>query len=148
MSINKVILIGNLGSDPEVKYLDGDRAVANFSLATNESYNDKHGNRVTQTEWHRIEMWDSLAKVAEKYLTKGRQVYIEGKIKTDKWTDQNGVDKYTTRIRANVLQMLGNREDRPDNTKQPTATAEPQNQPVQEPKAPNPEPEGLDDLPF
>jgi single-strand DNA-binding protein len=150
MSINKVILIGNLGSDPEVKYLDGDRAVANFSLATNESYNDKQGNRVTQTEWHRIEMWDGLAKVAEKYLTKGRQVYIEGKIKTDKWTDQNGVDKYTTRIRANVLQMLGSKEDRPDNSSQ--SNTQETKQPVQEtqpqPQAPDPEPDALDDLPF
>ncbi|MFT5512503.1 MAG: single-strand DNA-binding protein [Bacteroidia bacterium] len=150
MSINKVILIGNLGSDPEVKYLDGDRAVANFSLATNESYNDKQGNRVTQTEWHRIEMWDGLAKVAEKYLTKGRQVYIEGKIKTDKWTDQNGVDKYTTRIRANVLQMLGSKEDRPDNSSQPNTQET--KQPVQDtqphPQAPAPEPDALDDLPF
>lgn len=148
MSINKVILIGNLGSDPEVKYLDGDRAVANFSLATNETYNDRDGNRVTQTEWHRIEMWDSLAKVAEKYLTKGRQVYIEGKIKTDKWQDQNGVDKYTTRIRANVLQMLGNRDDREDSGSNNTSAPERQNttaKPVQEVKS---ESDDMDDLPF
>lgn len=148
MSINKVILIGNLGSDPEVKYLDGDRAVANFSLATNETYNDRDGNRVTQTEWHRIEMWDSLAKVAEKYLTKGRQVYIEGKIKTDKWQDQNGVDKYTTRIRANVLQMLGNRDDREDSGSNNTNAPERQNttaKPVQEVKS---ESDDMDDLPF
>ena len=147
MSINKVILIGNLGSDPEVKYLDGDRAVANFSLATNESYTDKQGNRITQTEWHRIEMWDSLAKVAEKYLTKGRQVYIEGKIKTDKWTDKEGVDKYTTRIRANTLQMLGNREDRPnnDNGSNESSYAKP---PQPSEPTPKPESDDLDDLPF
>jgi len=148
MSINKVILIGNLGSDPEVKYLDGDRSVANFSLATNESYNDKQGNKITQTEWHRIEMWDSLAKVAEKYLTKGRQVYIEGKIKTDKWTDQNGVDKYTTRIRANVLQMLGNREDRDDKGATPPNNTQETRQPVQNSEPPAPEPDEHDDLPF
>ncbi|MFT5724835.1 MAG: single-strand DNA-binding protein [Bacteroidia bacterium] len=149
MSINKAILIGNLGSDPEVKYLDGDRTVANFSLATNESYTDKQGNKVTQTEWHRIEMWDSLAKVAEKYLTKGRQVYIEGKIKTEKWTDKDGNDKYTTRIRANVLQMLGNREDK-DESKQtatPTANQQP-SQPVAQPETPAAKPDELDDLPF
>lgn len=147
MSINKVILIGNLGSDPEVKYLDGDRAVANFSLATNESYTDKQGNRITQTEWHRIEMWDSLAKVAEKYLTKGRQVYIEGKIKTDKWTDKEGVDKYTTRIRANTLQMLGNREDRSnnDNGSNESSYAKP---PQPSEPTPKPESDDLDDLPF
>lgn len=147
MSINKVILIGNLGSDPEVKYLDGDRAVANFSLATNESYTDRQGNKVTQTEWHRIEMWDSLAKVAEKYLTKGRQVYIEGKIKTDKWTDQNGVDKYTTRIRANVLQMLGNREDRNDQSANQGNDQE-SRQPIQQPESTTSESDDLDDLPF
>lgn len=147
MSINKVILIGNSGSDPEVKYLDGDRAVANFSLATNESYTDKQGNRITQTEWHRIEMWDSLAKVAEKYLTKGRQVYIEGKIKTDKWTDKEGVDKYTTRIRANTLQMLGNREDRSnnDNGSNESSYAKP---PQPSEPTPKPESDDLDDLPF
>ena len=148
MSINKVILIGNLGSDPEVKYLDGDRAVANFSLATNETYNDRDGNRVTQTEWHRIEMWDSLAKVAEKYLTKGRQVYIEGKIKTDKWQDQNGVDKYSTKIRANVLQMLGNREDRDDSGS--TSNNAPEKQNTAQTPAPEVKSESndMDDLPF
>lgn len=107
MSVNKVILIGNLGSDPEVRYMDGNRVVANFSLATNETYTDRDGNRVTQTEWHRVEMWDGLAKIAEKYLRKGKLIYLEGKIKTDKWTDKDGHDKYTTRIRANTMQMLG-----------------------------------------
>ncbi len=148
MSINKVILIGNLGSDPEVRYLDGDRVVVNFSLATNESYTDKQGNRITQTEWHRIEMWDSLAKVAEKYLTKGRQVYIEGKIRTDKWTDKDGVDKYTTRIRANTLQMLGNREDRNEGAPNTNPSTQAPQTP-QSPTPPQPEvPSELDDLPF
>ena len=107
MSVNKVILVGNLGSDPEVRYMDGDRVVANFSLATNETYNDREGNKVTQTEWHRIEMWDGLAKIAEKYLRKGKLIYVEGKIKTDKWSDKEGNDRYTTRIRVNTMQMLG-----------------------------------------
>jgi len=151
MSINKVILVGNLGSDPEVRYLDGDRVVANFSVATNETYTDRQGNRVTQTEWHRIEMWDSLAKVAEQYLKKGRQVYIEGKIKTEKWTDQNGVDKYTTRIRANVLQMLGNKED--GGSDQAPQSRTQSNQPPQNQNTPNTETkqtssDDLDDLPF
>ena len=145
--MNKVILIGNLGSDPEVRYLDGDRAVANFSLATNETYNDKEGNKITQTEWHRIEMWDGLAKVAEKYLSKGRQVYIEGKIKTDKWTDKDGNDKYSTKIRANTLQMLGNKEDRPvgdeEKTTSNTSTPPPVNKPTT-----NQTDSQLDDLPF
>ena len=147
MSINKVILIGNLGSDPEVKYLDGDRAVANFSLATNETYTDRQGNMITQTEWHRVEMWDSLAKVAEKYLTKGRQVYIEGKIRTDKWTDKEGVDKYTTRIRANVLQMLGNREDRQQDAP-PPANPSNSNVSADTSNTTSAEPSELDDLPF
>lgn len=147
MSINKVILIGNLGSDPEVRYLDGDRVVANFSLATNETYTDRQGNKITQTEWHRIEMWDSLAKIAEKYLNKGRQVYIEGKIRTDKWTDKDGVEKYTTRIRANTLQMLGNRDDRPN---EPNSSNPPTNQSTQSANDSVPDTGGdeLDDLPF
>lgn len=151
MSINKVILVGNLGSDPEVRYLDGDRVVANFSVATNETYTDRQGNRVTQTEWHRIEMWDSLAKVAEQYLKKGRQVYIEGKIKTEKWTDQNGVDKYTTRIRANVLQMLGNREDGGSDQNPQSGTQSnqaPQNQNTSNTETNQPSSDDLDDLPF
>ncbi len=110
MSINKVILIGNLGSDPDVRYMDGNRVVANFSLATNESYTDKEGNKITQTEWHRVEMWDGLAKIAEKYLKKGKLIYLEGKIKTDRWTDKEGNEKFTTRIRANSMQMLGGAE--------------------------------------
>ncbi|MFT4521187.1 MAG: single-strand DNA-binding protein [Bacteroidia bacterium] len=114
MAINKVILIGNLGADPEVKYLDGNRVVANFNIATNESYTDKQGNKVTQTEWHRIEMWDGLAKVAEKYLSKGRQVYIEGKLKTDHYTDKEGIERYSTRIRATTMQLLGSARDESD----------------------------------
>lgn len=111
MSINKVILIGNLGSDPEVRYIEQDRVVANVSLATSESYTDNQGNKVTQTEWHRLEFWDQLAKIAEKYLKKGKQIYVEGKIKTDQWTDKDGNSKSTVRIRVNQLQMLGNREN-------------------------------------
>lgn len=111
MSINKVILIGNLGSDPEIRYIEQDRVVANVSIATSESYNDKQGNRVTQTEWHRLEMWDQLAKIAEKYLKKGMQVYVEGKIRTDQWTDKEGNQKSTVRIRVNSLQMLGSRDN-------------------------------------
>ncbi|MCB9262734.1 MAG: single-stranded DNA-binding protein [Flavobacteriales bacterium] len=115
MSINKVILIGHLGSDPEVRHLDGGRTVANFNIATNESYVDKQGNKIEQTEWHRLELWDSLAKVAEKYLTKGRQIYVEGKLKTDKWTDKEGIERNTTRIRVLTFQMLGGREENSGN---------------------------------
>lgn len=141
MSINKVILIGNLGGDPEVRYLEQDRVVANVSLATSETYTDKQGNRVTQTEWHRLEMWDNLAKIAEKYLTKGKQVYVEGKIKTDQWTDKDGNNKSTVRIRVNTLQMLGNREgEAPKPAEPPTQS---------KPEAPAAPPELNDDgLPF
>ena len=106
-SVNKVILIGNLGSDPEVRYLDSGSAVAKFSIATTEAYTNKNGERVENTEWHRIELWEGLAKVAEKYLKKGNSVYIEGKIKTDEYTDKEGVKRNATTIRANSLTLLG-----------------------------------------
>ncbi|MEC7646236.1 MAG: single-stranded DNA-binding protein [Bacteroidota bacterium] len=107
--VNKVILVGNLGKDPEVKYLDNGVAVANFSLATTESYKNKQGERVNQTEWHNIVLWRGLAEVVEKYLKKGASVYIEGKIKTRKWEDKEGVTKYTTEILGDNMTMLGGR---------------------------------------
>ncbi|MBT8327075.1 MAG: single-stranded DNA-binding protein, partial [Bacteroidia bacterium] len=103
--INKVILVGHLGKDPEVRYLDQNRAVANLTIATNERYTDRNGNKVEQTEWHNLEMWDGLAKVAEKYLKKGSLVYVEGKLKTEEW-EKDGVKRYTTRIRVNTMNML------------------------------------------
>jgi single-strand DNA-binding protein len=106
-SVNKVILIGNLGSDPEVRYLESGSAVAKFSIATTESYTNKSGERVDNTEWHRIELWEGLAKVAEKYLKKGNQVYIEGRIRTDNWTDKDGQQKSGVTIRANSMTLLG-----------------------------------------
>lgn len=106
MSVNKVILIGNLGADPEVKYLDGNKVVANIRLATSETYKDKDGQKITQTEWHSLELWDELAKFSEKYLKKGREIYIEGKIKTDQWQDKDGNNRYSTKIRVNTLTLL------------------------------------------
>lgn len=106
MSVNKVILIGNLGADPEVKYLAGDKVVANIRLATNESYKDKDGQKITQTEWHALELWDELAKFSEIHLKKGREIYIEGKIKSDQWQDKNGINRYSTKIRVNTLTLL------------------------------------------
>lgn len=103
--VNKVILVGHLGKDPEVKYLDQNRAVANVTLATNERYTDRNGNKVEQTEWHNLEMWDGLAKVAERYLHKGSLIYVEGKIKTEEW-EREGQKQRTTRIRVNTLNML------------------------------------------
>tara|TARA_Y100000766_G_scaffold270448_1_gene268379 strand:+ start:380 stop:787 length:408 start_codon:yes stop_codon:yes gene_type:complete len=105
--VNKVILVGNLGKDPEVRYLDSGVAVANFSLATTESYKNKEGERVNQTEWHNIVLWRGLAEVAEKWLKKGSSIYIEGKIKTRKWEDKDGNSRYNTEILADNMTMLG-----------------------------------------
>lgn len=109
--VNKVILVGNLGADPEVKYLEGDKAVAKLRLATTESYKDRNGNRVDQTEWHDLEMWDGQAKIAEQYLKKGSQLYVEGKIKTDSWQDEQGQNRYRTKIRVLSFTMLGGKPE-------------------------------------
>ena len=107
VGVNKVILVGNLGKDPEVRYLDNGVAVANFSLATTESYKNKQGERVSQTEWHNIVLWRGLAEVAEKYLKKGSSVYVEGKIKNRKWEDKDGNTRYNTEILGDNMTMLG-----------------------------------------
>ena len=113
--INKVILVGNLGKDPEVRHFEGNSSVASFSVATSESYMDKTTNeRKTQTEWHNVVMWNGLAGVAEKYLKRGSQVYIEGKLTTRKWQDKDGNDKYTTEILGNEMNMLGGRQSSGD----------------------------------
>lgn len=104
--INKVILVGRLGKDPEVKYLEADKVVASLALATSERYTDRNGNKVENTEWHNLEMWDGLAKVAEKYLKKGSLVYVEGKLKTDSY-EKEGITRYNTKIRVNTMNMLG-----------------------------------------
>ena len=105
--VNKVILVGNLGKDPEVRYLDNGVAVANFSLATTENYKTKEGERVSQTEWHNIVLWRGLAEVAEKWLKKGSSVYVEGKIRTRKWEDKEGNTRYSTEILGDNMTMLG-----------------------------------------
>ena len=109
--VNKVILIGNLGSDPELRYTGSGTAVCNFSLATSESYKDRDGNQVENTEWHRIVAWARLAEICGEYLSKGRQVYIEGQLQTRQWEDKDGNTKYTTEIKAREMQMLGGRDD-------------------------------------
>lgn len=120
--VNKVILVGNLGQDPEVRYMPNGGAVANITLATSESWNDKStGEKKEITEWHRVVLFGKLAEVAGEYLRKGSQVYIEGQLKTRKWTDQAGVEKYTTEVVVNVggtMQMLGGRGNA-DNGGQP-----------------------------
>ena len=109
--VNKVILIGNVGADPDVKYLEGGVAVARFSLATSEVYNNKNGERVTQTEWHNIVLWRNLAQIAEKYVKKGMMLYVEGRLRTRSWDDQNGVKRYTTEIYGDNFQMLSRKQD-------------------------------------
>ena len=104
--VNKVILLGNLGKDPEVRYLEGGTAVASFSLATSESYKDKSGARKDITEWHNVVLWRGLAEVSEKYLKKGDTVYIEGKLKTRSWDDKDGNKKYTTEVVADSMTMV------------------------------------------
>lgn len=107
-SVNKVILIGNLGDDPEVRYTQSGSAVANFSMATTDRWKDKKsGEMQEKTEWHKIVFWERQAEIVKQYLHKGSQVYIEGRLQTDKWTDQSGSERYTTKIIGNVLQMLG-----------------------------------------
>ncbi len=108
--INKVILVGNLGADPETRYMPSGSAVTNLSVATSESWKDKQtGEQKDRTEWHKVVMFDRLAEVAAEYLRKGSQVYIEGKIQTRKWQDKDGNDRWTTEVRANEMQMLGGR---------------------------------------
>lgn len=108
-SVNKVILIGNLGADPEVRYTPGGQAVANFRIATSESWTDKQGQKQERTEWHKIVAWGKLAELAGQYLSKGRQVYIEGKLQTRQWDDRDGNKRYTTEIQANQVTFLGGR---------------------------------------
>ena len=105
-SINKVMLIGNLGSDPELRFTPSGMQVANFSLATTESWTDKSGERQERAEWHRIVLWRRLAEVAGQYLKKGSKIYIEGKLQTRSWEDQNGQKRYTTEVVANSMEML------------------------------------------
>lgn len=132
--INKVILIGNLGNDPEVRYMPQGGAVANITVATSESWTDKATNeRKEQTEWHRVVIYQRLAEIAGEYLRKGSKVYIEGRLKTRKWQDQQGVERYTTEIVANDLQML---DGRGDNQGQGNMPGQSMAQPVQQPRAP------------
>jgi single-strand DNA-binding protein len=109
-SVNKVILIGNLGKDPEIRYINESTPVANFSLATTESYKDKNGVRQDITEWHNIVAWRHLAEISEKFLKKGKQIYLEGRIRSRSYDDKEGIKRYITEIVAENIQMLGKRE--------------------------------------
>jgi single-strand DNA-binding protein len=133
-SVNKVILIGNLGRDPEVKYLPDGGAITNVSIATTDTFKGKDGSKQDKTEWHRVVFFSRLAEIAGEYLKKGSQVYIEGRLQTRKWNDKDGIEKYSTEIIADKMQMLG-KSDKPN-----TGTTEPKSS-----KANNDFP---DDIPF
>ena len=123
-SVNKVILIGNLGKDPDVRHLENGATVANFPIATSENYKDrKTGEKVSQTEWHNIVVWRGLADITERYLKKGDKVYIEGKLRTRSWQDQDGNTKYTTEVVADNLTMLGKSSDNSTSTPSQPASA-------------------------
>lgn len=106
-SINKAIIVGNLGNDPEIRYSSGGDAIANMNIATTDSWKDKEGRKQEKTEWHRVTMFGKLAEICGEYLKKGSQVYIEGKLQTRKWTDKSDIERYTTEIVADKMQMLG-----------------------------------------
>jgi single-strand DNA-binding protein len=128
-SVNKVILIGNLGNDPEVRHLESGAAVAQFRLATNEFYKDKQGNRVERTEWHNIVAWRGLAEMVEKYVKKGQSIYVEGKIRTRQYQDKDQQTRYVTEIVADEITMLGGRGQGETGNSQPaTAQAAPTEQ--------------------
>lgn len=109
MSVNKVIIVGRLGQDPELKYTPGGTAVCNFTVATTDSYKDKSGNKQEKTEWHRIVVWGKLAELCNQYLAKGSQAYLEGSLTTRSWEDKNSVKRYTTEINASTVQFLGSK---------------------------------------
>ena len=168
MSLNKVMLIGNVGKDPEVRYLEGNAPgagngakVATFTLATTERYRDRNGELRENTEWHNIVAWRNSADVAEKFIRKGTQVYIEGKLRTRSWTDQSGQKRYTTEITVDNLQLHGKKSDNPGAEGMPAAA--PAQTYTPRPAAPQPQPqpaaqapafqapmadEPQDDLPF
>ena len=168
--INKVILVGNLGQDPEVRYMPNGNAVANFSVATSESWKDKQtGETRDRTEWHRVVVFGKLAEIAGEYIKKGTQVYLEGQLQTRKWQDQSGQDRYTTEVMINpiggTLQILGSRGNSNDSyddgsqnwgqsanniSSAPAASSRQPNKnaPAPQPKAPEPPMDFDDDIPF
>jgi single-strand DNA-binding protein len=141
MSINKVILVGNVGKDPDVRYLDNGIVKCSFSLATSDSYKNKAGEKVTNTEWHNIIIWRELAKAAEAYVKKGMQLYIEGKISTRSYQDKDGVQRRVTEITADTFQILGRKPESQQN-------ADHEEKPKSEPSGADEPVQDADDLPF
>jgi single-strand DNA-binding protein len=149
--VNKVILIGNLGADPEVRTLTSGAKVARIRIATSESYTNREGERVTNTEWHSVNLWRGLADIAERYLKTGNTVYIEGKLRTRSYDDKEGVTRYVTEIEADNMTMLGGRNDGGQGQSQPKPQSQSQSQPKPQ-SSPAPSDGGTDsdddDLPF
>ncbi|MFU8804888.1 MAG: single-stranded DNA-binding protein [Bradymonadaceae bacterium] len=145
MSVNKAILVGNLGADPELKSTKNGTSVCNFSLATNERWTDRNGQKQEKTEWHRIVVWDKQADSCAKYLTKGRTVYVEGRIETREWEDREGVKRYTTEIVASTVQFLGGGEGAPNGRQARQAPAQSQSTAQDDPFS---QPYNDDDIPF
>lgn len=142
-SVNKVMLIGNMGKDPDVRYMPSGKAVANVAIATNERWKDKNtGEKQERTEWHSVVFYSPLAEIVSQYLRKGSSVFVEGRLQTRKWQDKEGKDHYTTEIIANELMMLGGRSERTESSPEPS--------PIRESGAKNQKPDQAldDDIPF
>lgn len=139
MSVNHVILVGNVGQDPESRVMGSGDAVCNVSLATNEKWKDKNGEQQERTEWHRLVFFRKLAEIAGKFITKGMMIYVEGKLRTRKWQDKDGQDRYTTEIEVTEMKMLGSKADKPQQEKRQQQSSKPQG---------GFEPSFEDDIPF
>ena len=155
MSVNKVILVGRLGRDPETRYMPNGDAITNFSLATDEQWRDRNGERQTRTEWHNVSLYGKLGEIANQYLRKGSQVFVEGKIQSRKYTDKDGIERMAYNIIGNEMKMLGNRNDGSDsgnnNAAPPTSNpppAAPRRQPPQQTPTTPPIDDIDDDIPF
>lgn len=153
MSVNKVILLGRLGQDPELKYTPGGAPVCNFSLATTEAWTDKQGQKQEKTEWHRVVVWGKLAELCNQYLAKGRQAFLEGRLQTRSWDDKDGNKKYTTEILANTVQFIGgasanNNANAGANNSQTVDTSYAQQAPAQDYQIASDASFAADDIPF
>lgn len=150
MSVNKVILIGRLGRDPETRYMPNGDAITNFSLATDEQWRDRNGERQTRTEWHNVSLYGKLGEIANQYLRKGSQVFIEGKIQSRKYTDKDGIERMAYNIIGNEMKMLGNRNDGSDsgnnNAAPPTSSNPPPEAPRRQPPQQTPTTPPIDDI--
>ena len=150
MSVNKVILVGRLGRDPETRYMPNGDAITNFSLATDEQWRDRNGERQTRTEWHNVSLYGKLGEIANQYLKKGSQVFIEGKIQSRKYTDKDGIERMAYNIIGNEMKMLGNRNDGSDSGNNNTAPSTSSNPPPAAPRRQPPQHESttapIDDI--